>query len=440
MVDLAAEYFEVWTKYYKEEYIFLRHTIEDLHVEVVVCDSINFACLDAASKANIPSILTSAWSFSGDSAAPYINLDPFTDRDDTSLHQSFGARFYNNFISPLVTMIRFKQKLDILLQCKAEMGVKDGYNFLAKVGKDSLKLVNNFFGFEAPRPMGPLVELVGPIITRSDDTLSHLLRRFLDMRHNVAYVAFGQNFISTSADAKLILTALYENIEQGILDGFVWASPSKNLPIVVKTSSGNSYAIGEPQLLNTTSGGLFLEWAPQQAILHHPSVVVFVSHGGQSSMFESLSAGKRLVIFPFSSDQPVNALKAERNRWGASLSYQASQREAFEVIRKVAVDENGTMQQSIDRYKTMVQIHSKHGAIRGADLVEEVALTNINGKLPHRYEASREMSFLKAHNIDLYAVLSLSLIISAFFLWKALQTACCRISRHMMNTRKVKIT
>jgi hypothetical protein len=51
--------------------------------------------------------------------------------------------------------------------------------------------------------------------------------------------------------------------------------------------------------------------------------------------------------------------------------------------------------------------------LKGADAVEEVAFVNVDGKLPHRYPASRNMNYFKAHNIDLYGLLAL--IVLGFF-------------------------
>lgn len=48
---------------------------------------------------------------------------------------------------------------------------------------------------------------------------------------------------------------------------------------------------------------LVSSWVPQTAVLVHPSVAMFVSHVGLGSLYEGLSAGKRLLAMPFFADQ-----------------------------------------------------------------------------------------------------------------------------------------
>ena len=47
-----------------------------------------------------------------------------------------------------------------------------------------------------------------------------------------------------------------------------------------------------------------MPWAPQLAVLAHPAVHLFVTHGGLTSMHEGLVAGKPLLVTPFFADQP----------------------------------------------------------------------------------------------------------------------------------------
>jgi UDP:flavonoid glycosyltransferase YjiC (YdhE family) len=49
-------------------------------------------------------------------------------------------------------------------------------------------------------------------------------------------------------------------------------------------------------------------WSPQKAVLGHPAVTAFFSHGGGNSILESLAAGVPLIIMPFFGDQPMNAM------------------------------------------------------------------------------------------------------------------------------------
>jgi len=58
----------------------------------------------------------------------------------------------------------------------------------------------------------------------------------------------------------------------------------------------------------TRDRGLVVQgWVPQVRILSHPSIGGFLSHGGWSSILESLSLGVPLILLPLRLDQGFNA-------------------------------------------------------------------------------------------------------------------------------------
>ncbi|KAK7252893.1 hypothetical protein RIF29_37152 [Crotalaria pallida] len=54
-------------------------------------------------------------------------------------------------------------------------------------------------------------------------------------------------------------------------------------------------------------GILVLEWAPQEAILRHPSIGGFLSHCGWNSTIESLTNGVPMIAWPLYAEQRMNA-------------------------------------------------------------------------------------------------------------------------------------
>jgi hypothetical protein len=54
-------------------------------------------------------------------------------------------------------------------------------------------------------------------------------------------------------------------------------------------------------------GLLVQEWAPQVAILKHPSIGCFISHCGWGSVLESLTNGVPLIAWPLYAEQRMNA-------------------------------------------------------------------------------------------------------------------------------------
>jgi len=54
-----------------------------------------------------------------------------------------------------------------------------------------------------------------------------------------------------------------------------------------------------------------MRWVPQNDLLADARVQLFISHGGLSSIVESVYHAKPLIIFPIAFDQPTNAAAAE---------------------------------------------------------------------------------------------------------------------------------
>ncbi|KAJ7436043.1 hypothetical protein FB451DRAFT_1308094 [Mycena latifolia] len=60
--------------------------------------------------------------------------------------------------------------------------------------------------------------------------------------------------------------------------------------------------------VNASGKGLVCaHWVEQRAILQHPSVGWFLTHGGWNSVAEALSQGVPLIMWPTNAEQPVNA-------------------------------------------------------------------------------------------------------------------------------------
>ncbi|KAM5540994.1 hypothetical protein V8D89_005305 [Ganoderma adspersum] len=54
--------------------------------------------------------------------------------------------------------------------------------------------------------------------------------------------------------------------------------------------------------------GLITAWTPQQLILDHPVTGLFLNHGGHNSVMEAICAGVPQIVWPFGSDQSLNAV------------------------------------------------------------------------------------------------------------------------------------
>ncbi|KAI8877854.1 glycosyltransferase family 1 protein [Backusella circina FSU 941] len=388
-------------------------------MDAALCDHFTVPCIDITKNLNVPLIITAALAISQDATAPYIN-NFLESNDSTTLNMSFVDRLIAKVVEPLSIVLDVKRSIDAMKKKKADLGwlPTGGMPALEDDWKDALKIVNNLFGFEPARPLGPLVELVGPIMPKNYPDPSPELRLFLKTHNKVAYVAFGQSVEIEQHEIIMILTALIDSIERGALDCIIWATRNsrERFPTVIESTTTNTVYNVEDLFQEKNPHIRFVEWAPQMAILSHPSTVLFVTHGGLGSLHESMYAGVRTALMPYYGDQPSNSYMMRTQNLGIELNADMDQKTASEIIERIALDEDDKFQHSVNRFQALVQIHSRNGIKRAADLVEEVLFTHENGLLRHRFEASRYMSSIKSQNLDLLAfliILTLGFIVAA---------------------------
>ncbi|KAI8643021.1 hypothetical protein BD408DRAFT_431766 [Parasitella parasitica] len=435
-IKFIGKTFDYMYANFERDFIAAKEYFKDNGIDLAICDHFSDACYSAANMLNIPYIITLAVPLTKDSSATYINSKLTTMADFTTEFQSFGTRFTNKFVVPLLETKELAPVLNSLAERKRKVGLPAKMEDPTKTWKNSLKLVNSLHGFSPARPLGPLVEYVGPIVPKFYQPLSFELKEYLDAHERIAYIAFGQIATPVEKDITLILAGLLESIEQGKLDGFLWASvhAAGFFPDTIITSSNTTYNVQD--MFNPKHPyARVIKWAPQTAVLHHPSTKLFVSHGGLGSWYESMYSGTRMIMFPFFGDQPGNALVIERSKLGGILSADFTVPQAVELFRQVIADEDGEIMSSVKRYQALVQIHSRRGVVKGADLIEEVAYTHRDGFLKHRQSADQRMNYLKSHDLDLYGALLMTVIVGLWATIKAIKL----VSVHLKNTPTEKV-
>ncbi|KAI9482826.1 MAG: hypothetical protein EXX96DRAFT_518686 [Benjaminiella poitrasii] len=379
----------------------LVHQFKLNEIDLAICDHFTVVCIEAARSLGLPYIITSSLALGPDTITPYINNELHNLRHPTTQTMTFWQRLDKVIIKPLEIPLRLASILKTYHATQRRAGIADPALNHEDRWQSTLKLVNGCFGFERGRPLGPLVELVGPILQTTTAPLTDDLRHFLDSHDRVVYVAFGQHAIATRHDVTLLMQALLAAYESGEIDAVLWSTRDLDLPPTFQITN-TTYEIASFHG-NYSSDILFLPWVPQLSILQHKAVEVFVTHGGAGSLYEALYAGVRLVVYPFFADQPSAAATAQVNGVGLKLERTATQREADEVVHRVAVDKDGEIQRNVERFKALVQIRAARGPARGADVVEEALfLVDDEGRYRYRSDVRQEMSFVKAYHVDVY--------------------------------------
>lgn len=170
----------------------------------------------------------------------------------------------------------------------------------------SLVLLNTHVSLGTPRPYAPnMIEVGGMHINRKPKPLPEQLKRFLDNAKNGAiYFSLGSIIeFSKMSSAK----------KTSILNAFA-AIP--NVRLLLKIDENVTIAS------HKGSDVLIQDWFPQESILAHPNVKVFITHGGLLSTMESLYYGKPIVVIPVFGDQNLNMQVAMRANFGEGVPYE----------------------------------------------------------------------------------------------------------------------
>ena len=89
-------------------------------------------------------------------------------------------------------------------------------------------------------------------------------------------------------------------------------------------------------------------WLPQQDILAHPNLKVFVTHGGIGSLTEAIYHKATLVGIPFAQDQKPNLLRAKQHGYAVMLDYDTLEEESLKNAINEAM-ESKAMTYALDR-------------------------------------------------------------------------------------------
>ncbi|XP_067012383.2 UDP-glucosyltransferase 2 isoform X3 [Anabrus simplex] len=163
----------------------------------------------------------------------------------------------------------------------------------------SLLLLNSHFSLSYPRPFTPNTIEVGGMHIKPGKKLPEDIQKYMDeAEHGVVYFSLGSNVKSKDMPLPMrqALLDTFAKLKQKVL----WKWEDDTLP-------------GLPA--NVRIG----KWMPQNDILAHPNLRVFMTHGGLLSMQEATYHGVPLLAIPVAADQNVNALNAQTKGYAIML-------------------------------------------------------------------------------------------------------------------------
>ncbi|XP_049943342.1 UDP-glucosyltransferase 2-like [Schistocerca serialis cubense] len=245
----------------------------------------------------------------------YVNtyILPLTD------HMTFTQRMQNFLLDTYVWLYRrflYMPEQDKL----SRKFFGDSTPLPSEVEKNvSFVMVNTHFSTDYPKPLVPAVIEIGGLQAKPPQPLPKDLKEFLDSAKDGAiFMSLGTNVRSDKlgeASRRAFLEA-FQELPQKVL----WKWESDSLP-------------GQPPNVN------IIKWAPQNDILAHPNVKVFISHGGMLSTTEAVYHGVPVVGVPFLLDQYANLRKNVAKGAAVELdTLRLTKESVLEALHKVLED------------------------------------------------------------------------------------------------------
>ena len=165
----------------------------------------------------------------------------------------------------------------------------------------SLVFLNSHPSLNQPVPYVPNMVDIGGFHINPTKELPHDLQQFLDdSKEGVIYFSMGSNLKSAEfpPEKRDAFLNTFSKMKMKIL----WKWEEDVLP-------------GQPK--NVKLG----KWLPQQDILAHPNVKLFITHGGLLSTTETIYHGVPVLAIPIAGDQKLNAQRIVNEGFGLSLGY-----------------------------------------------------------------------------------------------------------------------
>uniref|UniRef100_A0A1I8Q3X2 UDP-glucuronosyltransferase n=1 Tax=Stomoxys calcitrans TaxID=35570 RepID=A0A1I8Q3X2_STOCA len=246
----------------------------------------------------------------------------------------------------------------------------------------ALVLLNTHVSLAYPRPYVPnQIEVGGMHINRHRKPLPEKIEKFInDSKHGVIYFSMGSNLKSKDipVEKKNEILKAFKNLKQRVL----WKFEDK-------------------ELKDKPENVLISDWFPQDDILAHKNVQVFITHGGLLSTMESIYHGVPLVGIPIYGDQFNNMAAVENKGYGLTLDYRTlSAKSLSKALERVMHDK---------RFKQNIMTTSQR--YRDQDMlpldkaiywVEHVVRQN---GAQYLHCAGLDLNFIQYHNLDAMLIL-----------------------------------
>ncbi|XP_018014274.1 UDP-glucosyltransferase 2 [Hyalella azteca] len=260
----------------------------------------------------------------------------------------------------------------------------------------SLMIANSFRLAEHPRPYMPNILLLGGIHLKTPKPLEKDLNDWVESSGDAGFIFFSLGSAVRASDMPAetinLLLEVFKSLEQKVLWKFNLPDLGVDLP---------------PNVRLTT-------WAPQQDLLGHPKMRLFITHGGLFSTQEATYHGVPVLGLPVFGDQPGNMLKAEAQGWGLKLDWDELSHDRLRSAILRLIDDPVARQ----RVATIGALMRDRPTSPGDDIVWWTGYIIRTGGARHLQSGAVHVSWYQLYNVDVWAVVVLFVLLILWVEWK----------------------
>ncbi|KAJ3642495.1 hypothetical protein Zmor_025267 [Zophobas morio] len=332
---------------------------------------------------------------------------------DYSVPMTFSERLLNGILS-VMTELFYHFYVYPNENHRIKKYIPNGVDISDVLYNVSLVLMNSHPSLNQPVPYVPNMIDIGGFHVQPPKKLPQDLQEFLDnAKDGVIYFSMGSNLKSADFPPEkrdAILRTLSKLKEQ-----VLWKWEEDVLP-------------GQPKNVKLS------KWLPQQDILAHPNVKLFITHGGFLSTIETVYHGVPILAIPIFGDQKLNARTAMNNGFGVVLPYsEITQDRLTQTIKEVL--NNPKYRDNVKKRSEI--FHDRQVSPMTAIYWIEYVIRH-NGA-PHLRVAALDLPWYKYYLLDVISFLVLvSLVIGCISYYSV--RAVCRKICNKQKGKKLKQT
>ncbi|XP_030018396.1 UDP-glucuronosyltransferase 2C1-like isoform X4 [Sphaeramia orbicularis] len=277
----------------------LLRKLKDSNFDLVLTDPCWGHGIILAKYLNLPLVYNVRWLIAGEahfSLAPSpVSYIPITGTGYTD-KMTFLQRVKNMMVY-LITKIHYYSMITQTYQKLCEKYLGPNSDFFELSLSADLWLMRVDFVFEYPRPTMPNFVYMGGFQCTPAKPLPQQLEDFVQSsgEHGVILMSMGSFVSALPADMTNEIAAAFAKLPQKV----IWRH------------KGDRPA-------NLGNNTLLVDWMPQNDLLGHPKMKLFVAHGGTNGLLETIYHGIPVVGIPLFFDQCDNLLRL-KERGGAQI-------------------------------------------------------------------------------------------------------------------------